>query len=196
MKYLFRVLLSIAIVAVLYLQTQAQTTTFEVRVANHAVGTLEAHRKVSGSAKSITIKTRVQTFLARVNTDIFNEYNNNVLTLAKSSRVAGKNGEDKETTTRRNGNDYTIVLNGEKSVMDNTEIDHCVADLYFTEPKQLSRIFSEALGRFLTIRSLGGGQYELVLPEGKKNIYKYMNGVLVEVEVNHTFGRAVLVRNS
>ncbi|NML35751.1 hypothetical protein HHL17_00950 [Chitinophaga sp. G-6-1-13] len=194
MKCLFRVLLCVVTVAVFYHPVQAQTTTFEVRIANHAVGTIEAQRKVSGSAKSITIKTRIQTLLARINSDILNEYDNNVLTLAKSTRVAGKKGEDKETTTRRNGNDYTVMLNGARSVIDNTEIAHCVADLYFSEPKQVSRIFSEALGKFLPLHPLGSGQYELVLPEGKKNIYKYSNGVLTEVEVNHTFGRALFIK--
>nr|WP_295872520.1 DUF6134 family protein [uncultured Chitinophaga sp.] len=194
MKCLFRVLLCVATVAVFYLPAHAQTTTFEVRIANHAVGTIEAQRKVTGSAKSITIKTRIQTLLAKVNSDILNEYDNNVLTLARSTRVAGKKGEDKETTTRRNGNDYTVLLNGTRSVIDNTEIAHCVADLYFSEPKQVSRIFSEALGKFLPLRALGSGQYELGLPEGKKNIYKYTNGVLTEVEVNHTLGKALFVK--
>ncbi|NSL89868.1 hypothetical protein ECE50_023715 [Chitinophaga sp. Mgbs1] len=196
MKCLFHVLLCFTTVAVLFTHAQAQTTTFEVRVANHAVGTIEAQRKVTGASKSIVIKTRIQTLLAKVNSDITNEYSNNVLTMARSSRVSGKNGEDKQTTTRRNGNDYTIILNGAQSVIDNAEIEHCVADLYFAEPKQVTRIFSEALGRFLVLKPLGGGEYELILPEGKKNIYKYLNGKLVEVEVNHTFGKALFVRNS
>lgn len=196
MKCLYRVLLSIATVAVLFLHTQAQTTTFEVRIANHAVGTVEAHRKTAGADKSIVIKTRIQTMLARVNSDVVNEYSNNVLTMAKSIRVVGKNGEDKETSTRRNGNDYTIILNGKKSIIGNTAIEHCVGDLYFTEPKQVSRIFSEALGRLLVLKPLGGGQYELVMPDGKANVYKYRNGILVEVEVNHTFGKALFVRTS
>ncbi|CAL1520668.1 DUF6134 family protein [Chitinophaga sp. MM2321] len=196
MKNLFRVLLSVITVAVLYLPVNAQKNTFEVRVANHAIGTIEAQRKVNGTAKSIVIKTRIQTILSKVNSDIINEYNNNVLTMARSTRVSGsgKSNDDKETTTRRNGNDYTIILNGTKLKIDNTEIDHCVGELYFAEPKQVTRIFSETLGRFLQLRPLGSGEYELVLPEGKKNIYKYLNGTLVQVEVNHTFGKAIFVK--
>ncbi|PSL48863.1 hypothetical protein CLV51_101191 [Chitinophaga niastensis] len=196
MKSLFRVLFSVITAAVLYLPSHAQTNTFEVRIANHAVGTIEANRKVSGQAKNIVIKTRIQIMLSKINSDIINEYNNNVLTTAKSSRISGKNGEDKETTTRRNGKEYAVVVNGEKSVIDNAEIEECVADLYFVEPKQVTRVFSETLGRFLPLKSIGGGVYELILPEGKKNVFKYENGTLVLVEVNHTFGKAIFVKVS
>lgn len=190
----FRVLLTVITVAVFYLQAHAQTNTFEVRFANHAVGTIEANRKVNGAAKTIVIKTRISIMLSKINSDILNEYSNNILTASKSSRIAGKNGEDKRTTTLRNGKEYTIIVNGEKSVINNAEIEECVADLYFAEPKQLTRVFSETLGRFLPLKSIGGGMYELILPEGKKNVFKYENGTLVLVEVNHTFGKAIFVK--
>ncbi|MGO4292811.1 DUF6134 family protein [Chitinophaga sp. RAB17] len=196
MYSLFRVLLTVVTVAVLYLQANAQTNTFEVRIANHAVGTIEANRKTNGPVKSIIIKTRIQVMLSKINSDIANEYSNNVLSSSKSSRISGKNGEDKNTTTIRNGKEYTIIVNGEKSVINNAEIEECVADLYFAEPKQITRVFSETLGRFLPLKSIGGGMYELILPEGKKNVFKYENGTLVLVEVNHTFGKAFFVKVS
>ncbi|MEC5147361.1 DUF6134 family protein [Chitinophaga sp. 212800010-3] len=196
MSNLFRVLFNVITVAVLYLPVSAQTNTFEVRIANHAVGTIEANRKLNGDNKSIIIKTRIQVMLSKINSDIVNEYNNNILTVARSSRISGKTGEDRQTTTRRNGKDYTITMNGEQSVLDNAEIESCVADLYFAEPRHVNRVFSETLGRFLPLKAIGGGMYELILPEGKKNIYKYENGALVLVEVNHTFGKAVFVKVS
>ncbi|SKD07728.1 hypothetical protein SAMN05660461_3783 [Chitinophaga ginsengisegetis] len=195
MNSLFRLLFITFTVAVLFLQAKAQTNTFEVRIANHAVGTIEANRKLAGNAKSIIIKTRIQIMLSKINSDIANEYSNNVLTTAKVSRVSGKSGEDKQTTIHRNGKEYTIIVNGAKSVID-TEIEECVADLYFMEPRQLSRVFSETLGRFLPVKSLGGGVYELILPEGKKNVFKYENGILKQVEVNHTLGKAFFVKIS
>lgn len=195
MNSLFRVLFTIITVAVLYLQAGAQTNTFEVRIANHAVGTIEANRKLAGAAKSIVIKTRIQVMLSKVNSDIVSEYNNNILTNAKVSRVSGKTGEDKQTIVKRNGKEYTIIVNGAKSVID-TEIEECVADLYFGEPRQVNRVFSETLGRFLPLKSLGGGVYELILPEGRKNVFRYENGTLMSVEVNHTLGKAMFVKIS
>ncbi|HEY8954253.1 DUF6134 family protein [Chitinophaga sp.] len=195
MNSLFRFLFTTITVAVLYLQADAQTNTFEVRIANHAVGTIEANRKLTGAAKSIIIRTRIQVMLSKVNSDIVSEYNNNILTNARVSRVSGKTGEDKQTIVRRNGKEYTIIVNGEKSVLE-TEIEECVADLYFAEPRQVNRVFSETLGRFLPLKSLGGGVYELILPEGKKNVFRYENGTLMSVEVNHTLGKAMFVKIS
>lgn len=196
MNSLFRVLPCIVFLAVMSLPLTAQTNTYEVRVANHAVGTIEARRNVSGQSKSISIKTHIQVMLSKVNSDISNEYTNDILTQARSSRITGKNGEDKQTTTRREGNAYTIVSNGERQVLGNTEILHCVGDLYFNEPKHVTRTFSESLGKFLTIKALGNGSYELQLPEGKRNVYKYDNGTLIQVEVDHTFGKALIVKSS
>jgi len=99
-------------------------------------------------------------------------------------------------STRRNGARYMIDLEGEKSTLDNVEIQHSVSDLYFTEPRQVTSIYSETLGKLLSIRPLGNGAYELSLPEGKKNIYRYQKGTLVDVEVNHTLGKAHIVRTS
>lgn len=195
MNSLFRFLFTTITVAVLYLQADAQTNTFEVRIADHAVGTIEANRKLTGAAKSIIIRTRIQVMFSKVNSDIVSEYNNNILTNARVSRVSGKTGEDKQTIVRRNGKEYTIIVNGEKSVLD-TEIEECVADLYFAEPRQINRVFSETLGRFLPLKSLGGGVYELILPEGKKNVFRYENGTLMSVEVNHTLGKAMFVKIS
>lgn len=195
MNSLFRFLFTTITVAVLYLQADAQTNTFEVRIANHAVGTIEANRKLTGAAKSIIIRTRIQVMLSKVNSDIVSEYNNNILTNARVSRVSGKTGEDRQTIVRRNGKEYTIIVNGEKSVLE-TEIEECVADLYFAEPRQVNRVFSETLGRFLPLKSLGGGVYELILPEGKKNVFRYENGTLMSVEVNHTLGKAMFVKIS
>ncbi|WP_142685582.1 DUF6134 family protein [Chitinophaga polysaccharea] len=195
MNSLLRFLFTTITVAVLYLQAGAQTNTFEVRIANHAVGTIEANRKLTGAAKSIVIRTRIQIMLSKINSDIVNEYNNNILTNARVSRVSGKTGEDKQTIVRRNGKEYTIIVNGEKSVLD-TEIEECVADLYFAEPRQINRVFSETLGRFLPLKSLGGGVYELILPEGKKNVFRYENGTLMSVEVNHALGKAMFVKIS
>ncbi|WP_291910852.1 DUF6134 family protein [Chitinophaga sp. CB10] len=191
-----RVLLCTVILAVVCFPAWAQTNTFEVRIANHPVGTIEARQDVNGHAKSIVIKTHIQVMLSKVNSDIVNEYNNNVLTVAKSVRQSGKNGDDKLTTTRREGGSYTIVVNGRRQVINTNEIQHCVGDLYFSEPKHINRTFSETLGQFLPLKPLGGGQYELQLPEGKKNIYKYDNGTLVQVEVDHALGKAIIVKSS
>lgn len=176
----------------------AQTHTFDIRIgSNNTIGTIEVQKKENGTVRHILIKSRVQMMLlSKMNSDLSVEFRDNLLLQARSVRQSNKSGEDKATITKREGNDYVVVHNGDRSVLSNTNIQHTVAELYFSEPRDVSRIFSETLGQFLTLKALGNGQYELNLPEGKRNIYKYNKGLLVEVEVNHTLGKAYFKKTS
>lgn len=175
----------------------SQTHNYEIRFGNHVVGNVIAHCKVNGTIRSISILSKMEMkLLAKFNLDISCEFDNNVLVRAKAIRSSGKEAENKSILTQRDGKNYTIVQNGEKSVLNNTEIVHSVGELYFTEPRQVTRVFSETLGVFLTLKALGNGLYELMLPEGKKNLYKYEKGALVQVEINQALGKAYLVKVS
>lgn len=175
----------------------AQTHNFEVRFGNRTIGNVTAISKTTGTARSISIRSSVDMkLLGKINQDITCEFDNNVLTHARVMRNTGKESENKTVTTQRDGKNYTVIQNGGKSILNNTEILHSVAELYFVEPRQITKIFSETQGVFLTIHSLGNGEYELDLPEGKKNVYKYDKGLLVQVEVTQAFGKAYIVRIS
>lgn len=173
----------------------AQTYTFEIRYGSHVIGNIEAYCKLNGAVKNILIKSRSQMMLmSKLNSDLKCEYANDVLTEASVVRHNNKSGGERSTITRRQGRNYVISLNGESTHLNNTDILHSVANLYFTEPRQLTRIYSEAAGRFLPLKALGNGAYELTLPEGRKIIYKYQKGLLTEVEVNHALGKAYFVK--
>jgi hypothetical protein len=176
----------------------AQTHNYEIRFANHVVGNVNARAKQTGTAKSISIQSDVDMkMLAKFHLDISCEFENNLMTHSRVIKTSARsNGENKAITIQREGKNYTIIQNGEKTMMNNTEILHSVSELYFMEPHQITKIFSETLGAFMPLKGLGNGLYELNLPEGKKNVYKYEKGVLMQVEVSQTFGKAYIVRVS
>jgi hypothetical protein len=174
----------------------AQNHEYEIRFGNRVIGNVSAHCKQTGTDKSISIQSKVDMRpLTRFTLDISCEFDNSVMIKSKVTKDTGKEGDSKSITTQKDGKTYTIVQNGEKSVL-NSEIVHSVSELYFMEPHQITRIFSETIGAFLNLKTLGNGLYELTLPEGKKNVYKYEKGVLVQVEVSQTFGKAYIVRVS
>jgi len=175
-------------------QLPAQVYHFEIRLGSRVVGMIDARSNTSGATRHMLIRSRVETRLLSKLTDISCEYNNNVLTLSRVVRSSGREGDGKEVVTRREGARYLLNLEGEQSVLPATEIRHSVSDLYFAEPLEITRTYSETLGRFLSLKALGNGAYELQLPEGKKNIYRYRKGALVEVEVNHALGKAYIVK--
>jgi len=176
----------------------AQTHNYEIRFSNHVIGNVTAHCKVNGTARNISIQSKVDMkLLAKFNLDISCDFDNNILIRSKVIKSTGKDNEkDKSIITQKEAKNYSIVQNGEKSVLNTTEIVHSVGEMYFMEPRQITRIFSETLGMFLTLNSLGNGLYELLLPEGKKNVYKYVKGTLVEVEVSQTLGKAYIIKVS
>lgn len=197
MNRLTRQVLLTGLLTVAIARLQAQVHTFEIRMGSRVVGAIEARCNVNGAARNMEIKSRIETTLLSKFTDISCEFTNNILIASRVVRSStGKAEDSKEITTRRNGSRYLINLEGEKSTLDNVEIQHSVSDLYFTEPRQVTLIYSETLGKLLSIRALGNGAYELSLPEGKKNIYRYQKGALVEVEVSHMLGKAHIVKTS
>ena len=81
---------------------------------------------------------------------------------------------------------YKRVIDGED--LDYLEIKHpeySMAHLYYKEPKNMSEVFSERFGEFLSIKEINPSEYELTLPDGRTNIYTYKNGRCSEVKVNH-----------
>jgi hypothetical protein len=173
-----------------------QIHNYEIRVANHIVGNVNARSKQTGTVKNISIQSDVDIkLLAKFHLDITCDFDNNLMTRSRVIKTSARNnGENKAITTLREGKSYSITQNGEKTMLSNTDILHSVSELYFIEPRQITRIYSETLGAIVPLTALGNGLYELSLPDGKKNVYKYEKGVLVQVEVNQTFGKAYIIR--
>ena len=61
-------------------------------------------------------------------------------------------------------------------------IGFSVGMLYHFEPSGQNLVFSERLGTFVPIKKTSNGVYELSQPDGKKNIFKYSNGVCTEMK--------------
>jgi len=83
-------------------------------------------------------------------------------------------------------NQYEIIIDGIPQTL-STPVTNTVGMLYFTEPRQLSRVFSERHGQYLPISDIGDGKYELKKPDNNTNIYTYVNGMCTEVEIHNTW---------
>lgn len=168
-----------------------QSLRYEIRIGNNPVGILSVRQEVKGTVRKILIGSRVQSKLfSRMETDFETEYHNNVLYRARVVRLQGKPGENKETVTTKTEKGYTVVRKGNQEQINRPQITYTVSDLYFTEPKDVKTVYSEMLGIFLPVRQLPDKRYELSMPEGRKNLYRYEKGRLMEVEANHQLGKA------
>ncbi|RPD40641.1 DUF6134 family protein [Chitinophaga barathri] len=165
-----------------------QTSKYEIRYGNNAIGQLNVKQETSGNNRKISIQSRVQSkFFQRMELDILAEYHHDILSRSRVTRLS----TEQETLTEKTEKGYTVLRKGDKkSVITDPQITFCVSDLYFNEPRDVKRVYSETLGRFLEVKLLPDKRYALLMPEGKKNIYRYDKGRLTEVEINHQLGKA------
>lgn len=61
-----------------------------------------------------------------------------------------------------------------------------VLSLYFREPINQRTVFSDALGKTVSIREIKKGTYRLDLPNGNFNYYSYVKGVCTIIEIHHS----------
>ncbi|WP_295127815.1 DUF6134 family protein [uncultured Chitinophaga sp.] len=191
------ILKSLVLLFLLPLAVKAQSYKYDVIFNNKVVGNIKVNQRGSGNNRSLVLESRVKIKLIAnitVDTDITAEFEGNVLTTAKAVRLSGKGNDNKETSTKKQANNYLVVRQGESSTLPEAKIIYCVTDLYITEPKGMKSVYSETLGKLLPVRALGQDRYEITMPDGKRNIYRYSGGKLAEAEVNHIIGKAIFRR--
>jgi hypothetical protein len=85
-----------------------------------------------------------------------------------------------------------VIKKGEEVLQVTQPLDFSAIQLYFLEPKERRRIFSERLAEFCNFTKIAGGEYECKLSTGVNNIYRYKNGILYELEMSK--GASVFMR--
>ncbi len=88
----------------------------------------------------------------------------------------------------RKGNRYVGFVHDEDSIHPVFPILYSVSKLYYYPPSidDIS-IFAEGHTEVCDLRDLGGGDYELKIPGGNKNIYKFRQGKIREIFVDRTW---------
>lgn len=85
-----------------------------------------------------------------------------------------------------------IIERGEERLQMLQPLDFSAILLYFTEPLNRTKIFSERMGEYANFVKTGTNQYECKTANGVNNIYRYKDGKLVELEMNK--GASVFMR--
>ena len=92
----------------------------------------------------------------------------------------------KQTEISRSGNSYTLEIDGVKSNVQVDSIRYSVSRIYFEEPYDGQRVYSQTFGKWMTFEKVGESTYKMVSPDGD-NFYTYTNGVCVEVKVERDY---------
>lgn len=89
-----------------------------------------------------------------------------------------------KVTSDKNG--YKGTVNGVPFTVGETPT-YCVSSLYVQEPKNVKRIFYEPDGTFANIKKIAPDAYEFKSSDGNRNVYRYKDGQITEMEFHLTF---------
>ena len=86
-------------------------------------------------------------------------------------------------TIKFHNDHYLIEKNGNTRKLEVQNIQFNMASIYVNEPLAATRIYSDAAERFLEVREISSGVYQVSLPDGGVNIYHYQNRICRKIEV-------------
>lgn len=163
----------------------AQNYVYEAFINEQKVGEMKVVREVNDESEKISILTQINTHpLAGL--QLYFKSNSSYMDgkLMDATSLTKMNGEASNSqTTFRNGG-YTISVDGKVKLLD--ELVLFGNDLlYFEEPRGLERVYVLALGKELTLHKEGNHSWYFEY-KGKKEVYTYTAGVLVELQVDHS----------
>lgn len=165
--------------------SQAQKNEYELFMAGSKIGTLTAERKVKGDVVMYTITTDAY---AKI---LWKEVASYSLTraifknglLSEAYYEYKENGEvEKYCKTLPAENGYAIH-HWKKGKYNVTPAAHlAILNIYFEEPKDGEKYYTENWGEFVTMKKTGEHEYEFKPKDGDKNVYRYSNGKITEAD--------------
>lgn len=162
------------------------TLVYDIVINDKVVGSLEATRKQKDRLIWYRSATVINTKIIR---NIEVQYNYDVHfedERLQSSQVAIyiNTKSHANTKTRYIDDAYEITKNGKLEATITDAITYPSVLLYFKEPINITKCFSEQNGNFNTIESLENHSYKKTNAKGNENIYYYKNGVLDSAEID------------
>jgi hypothetical protein len=187
----FNILMSTLIIVVLTSSYKAprkevvndftQNLTYTVYVSGSKRGTL--HAQLIKSADR-SFKIRLETNIHFPFTDVLSliqvNYTTSGLESASSFKKINSHVNEQISLQKTNGG-YILTNDAGQKNRIITQIPFSVGRLYHHEPLGMKELFSERLGAFVPIKNLREGEYELIQPNGKKNVFVYRYGICTEM---------------
>jgi hypothetical protein len=158
-----------------------QNLTYTVYVSGSKRGTLHA-QLIRSTDKSY--KIRLETKIHFPFTDVLSliqvNYTTSGLESASSFKKINNHVNEQISLQKTNGG-YILTNDAGQKNRIITQIPFSVGRLYHHEPLGMKELFSERLGAFVPIKNLREGEYELIQPDGKKNVFVYRYGICTEM---------------
>ncbi|MGS0527081.1 DUF6134 family protein [Zobellia nedashkovskayae] len=163
----------------------ATTLHYDIIMKDKIIGSLDTHQKTKGNVTTYQSFTSIKTkLLTTIEVDYKYDvtFSKVMLKKAKVSIVVNSR-ENAETSTLWKNTQYQIIKNKKESTLQDS-IQYTTVLMYFKEPKNIKKCYSEQDGTMNTIVSLGNHKYKKINANGKENMYFYKNGILHEADID------------
>ncbi len=169
-----------------------QQLAYDVIRGGEIIGKIVITRYETDSSTHMKLFSRVKSsLLVRINVDSWeeSEFRNGRLINSSLRRVI--NGRNQiNRYIKWNKNNYQICDDGKQVMIQSEPITHNIVRLYFVEPVNETRIFSESEKRWVPIQKAGDHHYRIMLSGGNYNEFFYRDGICSRVTVNNNFFKA------
>lgn len=164
----------------------ARTKEYAIEVAGIKVGTMTVNRQQRDKQNVIytlisDVKVNFLVYKIKIYYKVISQVQQGKL--MRSTVEAHTNRGDFSSRTEWKGDHYEITANQYKYTHNATEtrrIDYTVTDMFFAEPTNRNRAYSEYFGDYFTLTSSAKGTYQAKLND-REDEYHYENGQLVKI---------------
>jgi hypothetical protein len=188
-------LLLIFFIIPIQLFAQSQQLNYDILMKDEKIGTMKVLKITQKDHISYTIES---TITVNKFVSMLVEYRSTAEfhrgKMIKSSNKQMINGKvQNDTRTTWDGNQYDVYTLTGRSKLKERSIDYDVCMLYFDEPDHRKKIYSDALGKWVNIKTNNNHQYDLLLPESKRSTYTFNYGICSRVETEQMFSKITLL---
>jgi hypothetical protein len=179
-----------------FFSLSAQSLSFDIILLGKKIGAVQAERVLlSDGIEKYTIRSNsyAKVLFTERQSEMLQEsiFSRGVLLSAHTMNKV--DGVTEEIRVRKNGQQY-IVDKKQEQLFIRDKIVHSAVWMYFHEPVNIQRIFSERMGQFTTLSCISPGQYSYTVTDGATNVVKYKDGYPEEIEIKKGLGSVWMKR--
>ena len=194
-KNRFVLLIIALIVSVTHLFAQQKNLNYSIISKGDTVGKMQIMQHISGTDISYSVSSTVTTKMLmtiKVNVHEEAQYHNKKLMSSSSQRIINdKPKANKQTKWYQNY--YLVSDDNKQNTLQEKEITYDFSMLYFKEPSDIKKIYSNYYQTNIPIQQQDAHSYQINLPDGGSNTYYYINGVCSHVDMHSTLFNAQMV---
>lgn len=177
-------ILSLIFLSFFTVSLHAQTHVYEAFIRGNKVGEMKVVQEVNDEREKISVVTHIEAHMLgtiRVDFESHSTYMDGKL--IESTAISKTNGRVHSQTETSLKNGQYVVKEGRRSkTLQETTLYG--GDLFYCEePTDIKQVYSLASGEFLEVEKASGGYY--FVHDGKKELHKYQNGILQELQIDH-----------